>query len=88
MRTRMDNPVEVEIQVVEFDIVRVGYGYVDWDGDSVYFSGRFFDDSGYYFRVLFTEPAECGWDTTINLHTFGDRYPILLDYKVTRRCLY
>lgn len=67
----MNDAVEVEVQVVELDIVRVWGSNVDRDGDPIYFFGRLFDDSRYYFRVLFTEPAESCWDTTIKLHTFG-----------------
>ena len=69
MGTWMNYAVEIEVKVVEFDIVGIGGCCVYGDCDAVYFSGRFFDDSGDYFGIFLTEPAECCWDTTINLRT-------------------
>jgi hypothetical protein len=81
--TGVDDAVEVEVEVIEFDIVRIGGCDVDGDGDAVYFFWRLFDDSGDYFGVFFTEPAERCWDTTINfLCTFkGIGYPIFTSYR-------
>jgi len=59
----MNDAVEIEIEVVELDIVWVGGGDVDGDCDAVNFLGGVFDDAGDDFWVLFTEPAECRWNT-------------------------
>jgi hypothetical protein len=67
----MNDIIEIEVQVIEFDIVGVGGGDVDRDCYTVYFSWRLFDDAGNYFGVLFTEPAEGGRNTTVRLYTLG-----------------
>jgi hypothetical protein len=78
----MDDAVEVEVEIVEFDIVGVGVCDVDGDSYAVYFFWRLFDDSGDYFGVFFTEPAEGSWDTTINFYVLfkGICYPIFTSY--------
>ena len=79
----MDDAVEVEVEVIEFDIVGIGVCDVDGDGDAVYFFWRLFDDSGDYFGVFFTQPAEGCWDTTINfLCPFkGDMLPHIYELQ-------
>lgn len=71
MRTRMNDVIEIEVQVVEFDIVGVRGGDVNGDRYTVYFFRRLFDHTGNYFGVLFTEPAEGGGNTTVRLYTMG-----------------
>jgi hypothetical protein len=64
MGAGVDDSVEIEIQVIEFDIVGIRCCDVEGDSDAVYFFWRFFDDSGDYFGIFFTEPAEGCRDTT------------------------
>ena len=67
----MHDVIEIEVEVVEFDIVGVGRCGVHGDCYAVYVLRGLFDDSGNYFGILFTEPAEGGGDTTIRLWTVG-----------------
>ena len=74
----MHDSVEVEVEVIEFDVVGVGSCDVDRNGYAVYFFRRFFDDSRDYFGILFTEPAEGRRDTSINsMYFYGARTPYL-----------
>jgi hypothetical protein len=70
MGTWMDDVVEIEVEIVKLDIIWIWFCDVDGDCCVVYLLGSILDDSGDYFGVFFTEPAEGGGDTTVRLCTW------------------
>jgi hypothetical protein len=67
----MDDVVKVEVQIIELDIILGGLCDVDRNSYAIYLRRTFFDDSGNYFGVLLTEPAERGGNTTVRLFTMA-----------------
>lgn len=63
MRTRVDDAVHVQIQVIHLLAIWVRFGDVDWYFLPVYLLRLFFNDGGNNLWVLGRKPSEEGWDT-------------------------
>ena len=60
MRARMDNPIHVEIQIVELLAIGIRSSSIYRKGHTIDLAGMFFDDGGDDFGIFLAEPAEQG----------------------------